>query len=189
LYDQLLERGEELRKVRDRMAQDNSTIAMWRQHLGQLSRILTAESEQRGTQFVLIEEPKEASRAVSPRAASVFAVCTGSGLAVAALLVALAELLDRSFRSAGQVSRALGIPVLECIGVIPTPEVRRRRMVSRLVWTPALALLLGLLLTAGTLAYASLEHPGLHRRAMDKLDTVLGGFGTPKPASVEPNEP
>ena len=187
LYDQLLKNGGELEELCSRLDQDTITIAMWREHLGQLDRILSAESEERGTQFTLVEEPKDSDRALSPRVASVFAVCGGSGLAAAALLVALVELLDRSFRSAGQVTRVLGIPVLECVGVINTPTVRRRRIVSRLIWTPALGLLLGLLLTAGALAYTSLEHPGLHGRAIARLGGVLPGIGSPGPALSDSN--
>lgn len=184
LFDQLVRRSDELGAVRDRLEQDAATIAAWRQHVGQLDRILSAESEQRGTQFTLLEEPKDTERAAAPRVASVFTVCTGAGLAVAALLMALAELLDRSFRSAGSVARSLGVPVLECVGVIPTPAVRRRRLLARLLWTPTLLALLGVLALAGGMAYLSLERPDLHRRAAARLDAWLpevGGLWSGRP--------
>jgi hypothetical protein len=173
LYEQLLGRDDELRKLREKIEQDRSTMALWRQHISELDRILSADTGQRGTQFALLEEPKGPTRAINPRLSSVFAVCTGSGLAAAALLVALAELLDRSFRTTGQVARALGIPVLESVGVIATPEVRRKRLISRAVWTPTLAVLLIALLLAGTLAYTSLQRPEFHEQALTRLETVL----------------
>lgn len=185
LYARLLESGEQLRSLSDQLDQDSATVAVWRQHLGQLDRILTAESEQRGTQFVLVEEPKENTRAVTPRVASVVGVCSGSGLAAAALLVALAELLDRSFRSAGQVTRSLGIPVLECIGTIRTPRERRRRMARRMFWVPTLAVLVMLFIGAAGLAYTSLEYPYLHQRAVQKLGSVLHVIGIPPTVSLE----
>ncbi|MFH1746374.1 MAG: hypothetical protein ABIG44_04945 [Planctomycetota bacterium] len=188
LYESLLERGEELRDIRDQHDQDIATIATWRKQLGLLDRILTAESEQRGTQFALIEGPKETDQAISPRISSVFAVCLGSGLAAAALLVALAELLDRSFRSTGQITRALGIPVLECVGVIRTPQERRRRLCGQLIWVPTVCLLLSMLLTTGALAYVSLEHPWIHRSAVDKLDGALHSIGVPDTGLVTIDE-
>jgi hypothetical protein len=186
LYEQLIATGQHLRGPQEKLDQDTAAIAMWRQHVGQLNRILSAESEQRGTQFVLIEEPRTTDRPISPRVGSVFAVCSGSGLAMAILLMALAELLDRSFRTAGQVTRVLGVPVLESVGVISTPQVRRRRMISRLIWMPALGLLIGALLTVGTLAYVSLEQPALHRQAAAKLDGVLHSLGVPGTSLAEP---
>jgi uncharacterized protein involved in exopolysaccharide biosynthesis len=188
LYEQLIATGQHLRGPREKLDQDTAAIGMWRQHVAQLNRILSAENEQRGTQFVLIEEPRNTDRPISPRVGSVFAVCSGSGLAMAILLMALAELLDRSFRTAGQVTRVLGVPVLESVGVIPTPQVRRRRMISRLIWTPALGLLIGALLTVGALAYVSLEQPTLHRRAVARLDGVLHSLGMPQASLVEPHE-
>jgi hypothetical protein len=173
LYEQLLNRGDELRRLSDQAQQDALTIAMWREHLAQLNRILAAEKEQRGVQFALLEEPKDSGRAVWPRAAPVFALCVGSGLLAAAIFVALAELRDHSFRSVGQVARSLGIPVLECVSEIPTPQVRRRRRVSRLIWASTATVLLALFLFSGSLTYVSLERPELYRKAVLRLQRVL----------------
>jgi ribosomal 50S subunit-associated protein YjgA (DUF615 family) len=179
LYDELMQKGEELHGLEDKYTQDTATAVAWHQYLGQLNRILAAESEQRGTQFTLLEDPKQINHATSPRVGSVFAVCSGIGLAAAVLLVALAELLDRTFRSPGQVTRVLGVPVLECVRVIPTPRERRRRWIARLTWTPALGILLACLLVTASLAYSSLERPALHQRAITKLDHALGKLGVP----------
>ncbi|MFQ5806472.1 MAG: hypothetical protein ACE5I3_08485 [Phycisphaerae bacterium] len=179
LYERLLHAGDEMQQLEDQLAQDVATAAIWRQHLAQLTRILAAESEQRGTQFALVEEPKESTHAVKPQAAAIFIVSLGCGLAAAALLVALAELLDRTFRSPGQVTRSLGLPILECIGVINTPRVQRERLVARLLWTPALCLLMSSLLVTASLAYISLEYPNFHGRAIAKLDSVLETVGAP----------
>jgi uncharacterized protein involved in exopolysaccharide biosynthesis len=179
LFERLLKDGQGLRELTDQAAAQAATIATWREHLLQLDRILAAENEQRGTVFTVLEEPKNTGRPVAPRIGSVLAVCTGSGLAAAALLVAILELLDRSFRTSGQVARVLGIPVLECIGVISTPQVRRKRWLSRLLWTPALALLVALFLTTGALAYASLECRRAHQSALLRLSSALPRYLSP----------
>jgi hypothetical protein len=179
LYERLLQNSDELKQRQQQAGQNAATAAVWRQHLVQLERILTAESEDRGTQFFLIEQPKENTHAVSPQVAAIFVICLGCGLAAAALLMALAELLDRSFRSAGQVTRSLGLPILECIAVLTTPRVRRHQLVSRLLWTPALGLLLCALISTASLAYTSLERPELHRRAIARLNHALKSVGAP----------
>jgi len=177
LYERLIDEGDDLRRLREKRTEGAAEIAIWQGHLARLDRVLTAESGQRGTQFTLIEEPKDISRPTKPRIASVFVVCSGLGLAAAALLVALAELFDRSFRSVNQVTRLLGVPVLECISVIPTPRERRRAMLSRVVWTPALAVLVLSLVTTAALAYTSVARPDLHARAMQRVDGVLDLVG------------
>lgn len=179
LYTRLVDSGDESRRVEEQIEQDKTTASVWRQHLAQLERILAAENEERGTQFVLLEEPKQSPRAIKPQASAIFAVCLGCGLAAAALLIALCELTDRSFRTASQVTRTLGLPVLECVTVINTPKIRRRRMVARMIWTPALSVLLCAFLVSALLAYASLEHPQLHTQAMSKIDNVLNALGAP----------
>ncbi len=169
LYDQLLNDAGGLRELREKQGEHTNELAVWQTHLTQLDRVLAAESGQRGTQFALIEEPKDVSRPTRPRIHSIFLVCTGLGLAAGALLVALAELLDRSFRSIGQVTRALGVPVLECVGVIPTPRERRRVVLSRVAWAPALVLLVGMLLSTAGLAYVSLTRPDLYHKVLDRV--------------------
>ncbi len=173
MYDQLMQTGDELRRLREKRSDRAVEIGLWQSHLVSLERVLTAESGQRGTQFSLIEEPKDATVPSRPRLSSVFVVCAGLGLAAAAIAVALAELFDRSFRSMGQVTRALGIPVLARIGVIATPQERRRVAMSRLVWAPTLGALLVLLAGTAGLAYASLARPDLHQRAMQRVNRAL----------------
>jgi uncharacterized protein involved in exopolysaccharide biosynthesis len=174
MYDQLAQTGDALRRLREKRSDRAVEIGLWQSHLASLERVLTAESGQRGTQFSLIEEPKDATVPSKPRISSVFVVCAGLGLAAAAIGVALAELFDRSFRSMGQVTRALGIPVLARIGVIATPQERRRVARSRLVWAPVLCILLALLAGTAGLAYASLARPDLHQRAVQRWDRLLG---------------
>ena len=177
LYNRLLEGNSGVQALISRRSEISAELAVWQGHLARLDRVLAAESGERGTQFTLIEEPQDVSQPTKPRIASVFAVCSGLGLAAAALLVALAELFDRSFRSVGQVTRVLGIPVLECIGVVPTPREKRKAMVSRLVWTPALGLLLCALVVSAALAYASVRMPNLHQRTMQRFDGILQMVG------------
>ncbi|RMF78589.1 MAG: hypothetical protein D6744_09965 [Planctomycetota bacterium] len=182
LYGKLLESNEEMQTLQTRLTESQNSAAIWQSHLSQLERIMAAEHEQHGTQFALIEEPKDNFRAARPQAPALLILCSACGLAAAFLLIALAELLDRSFRSAGQVTRLIGLPVLECIGVISTPRERRKQMLARAVWTPALAVLVLMLISSATLAYTSLEHPALHQRAIRVLDGALASIGAPPTA-------
>jgi len=155
LYERLVSRDSGLAALLEERTQAARELALWQEHLLTLERVLTAEAGQRGTQFALLEEPEEVLRPSTPRLASIFVVCSGVGLAMAVLLAALGEIFDRSFRSADQVQRVLGVPVLESIGVIPTPQVRRRAVLSAALWWPALGLLLMGLVVSMVLAYAS----------------------------------
>ncbi|MEW6249695.1 MAG: hypothetical protein AB1716_03550 [Planctomycetota bacterium] len=177
LFEKLTGQSDVLRQLREERGTAAQELTLWQGHLARLERVLTAEAGDRGTQFTLLEEPKGDGRPVKPRLTAVFVVCLGLGWAAAALAVALAELFDRSFRSIGQVARALGVPALQSIGVILTPCERRRRRVRRLIWTPALGLFaLGLVLTA-TLAWASLARPAMYAGACEVLERARGVVG------------
>jgi hypothetical protein len=178
LYSRLLEQdGGGLHTMVDRRSEATHELNVWQGHLTSLERVLAAESGERGTQFTVLEEPEDVVRPSKPRVASVFVVCSGLALAAAALVVALTELFDRSFRSVVQVGRARGVPVLECIGVAPTPRVRRRATLSLLFWAPALSVLVLSLAVSAALAYASLALPGLHGRTMQRVEGALRTVG------------
>jgi hypothetical protein len=178
LYSRLVEQdGGGLQTTLDRRSEATHELSVWQGHLISLERVLAAESGERGTQFTVLEEPEDAVRPSAPRVASVFVVCSGLALAAAALIVALAELFDRSFRSVVQVGRSLGVPVLECIGVAPTPREKRRATLSLLFWVPALSALVLSLMVSAALAYASLALPGLHGRAMQRVQGALQTAG------------
>lgn len=180
VYARLASRDEEIRRTSDDRAKLTQDLAVWQSHLVGLERIATAESGQRGTQFLLIEDAKELIQPTRPQLAAVFATCTGLGFAGAALLLALAELLDRSFRSAAQVTRAIGLPVLECISLIPTPREKRRAAVRRLVWTPIVSLVLSALLGSAAMAYMSLRMPHEHAQIVTRADRLLAEAGVPR---------
>jgi uncharacterized protein involved in exopolysaccharide biosynthesis len=135
-------------------------LAVWRGNLERVSRHLTAEQQQRGIQFATIEEAGLNLRPVWPRASTVFVLALVLGVAAGSGCVALAELLDRSFRTAGQLRRSLNLPVLESVSEIVTPALRRRRLVGQLVIGPAIAVALMVsLVVAGTATYLRLERP------------------------------
>lgn len=185
LYESLLAGTANIQELEERLEANLADAAVWRDHLAQLNRVLAAENDERGTQFAVLEDPKEAVQPIRPLAMGVMVVCSGFGLAAAALLVALSELLDRSFRSAGQVTRVLSLPILECVGEIQTPRVRRRKSMARLVWTPTVMLVLLALFTSAGLTYASLRYPNIHRTVVTTMDRFLESVGLPPTGLVD----
>jgi hypothetical protein len=72
--------------------------------------------------------------------------------------------------------------------VINTPRVRRQQLLRRLAWTPALWILLAAVSANASLAYASLEYPDLHRRAIAKLDRAMEAVGLPPTSLAQPSQ-
>jgi hypothetical protein len=108
---------------------------------------------------------------VSPKAATVFTLALMVALGTGAIFVLLAEVFDHVYRNSGQVSRSLGLPILESIDEIITNVDRRKQMIRRTVLAP-LMVAITLTLTVGTagLAYVSIERPWV----FDKIKKVPG---------------
>jgi chromosome segregation ATPase len=179
LHSRLVAKDEDIRGLLERRQNATRELGIWQGHLANLERIMAAESGERGTQFTLIEEPEKIAFPIRPAVASVFAGCSGFSLAIAALLVALAELFDRSFRTAGQVSRSIGLPLLATVGILPTPRERRRAVIRRAIWTPTLMALMVVLSGSVWVAYASLRMPAEHARALTRLGHAADAAGVP----------
>jgi len=153
-------RRHEYNSVQDALDAAKADMAVWQRNLEEVSRHLTAEQQDRGIKFATLEEAKPIFKPVSPKASVVFALAMALGLGVGAGCVVIAELLDRSFRTAGQVMRSLGLPVLEGIGEIVTPALRRRRLVLQTVVAPVVIITLAAgLFYAGATTYLRFERP------------------------------
>jgi hypothetical protein len=180
LHTKLLAQNDAIQLLVDDINYSANEAKLYEQQLMELKRWSAVEGGKKGTQFTLLEEPHVAGSPVRPRVGSIVVVCSGLGLAAAALLVALAELFDRSFRSVGRVTRTLGLPVLECIAVVQTPREKRRLMLKRVVWGPTLGVLLLLLGACAMLSYSSLAMPHHYDRAIQPIDTMLRSIGLQK---------
>ncbi len=179
IYDRMLAEGTNLRELEASIAAQEAGAQLWRSNLSQLERVLNAQAEERGTQFTLVEEPQQTTRPTRPGWTAVASVSSGLGLAAALLLIALAELLDRSYRSASQVTRSLSIPILDCVSTFDTPRERERRLRQRLLWSPTLGVVVLALVISGAFAYTSVRQPALHQKAIQKVDQVITTFGLP----------
>lgn len=135
--------------------------------VAQCDRALTVENENRGILFTDVVEARGSVVPVSPLAKTVLTLSLLAGVAAGAGFVVLAELFDRRFRTATQVTKALGLPILEGIDEIVTSAERRKQFVRRAVVVPiASAVLLTLLGVSGGLSYLSLRHPARFERLM-----------------------
>ncbi len=161
-------RIEAQQKYRIRMKEyerDHAEERKWQDWLDQVNRFLSAEVSQRGIQLTTKEEAQLGLKATSPTFVWVLLISLAAGAAVGVGVVVLAEFFDRSFRTATQVARVLGMPVLESIDEIPTPELKLRRFVRRAVIMPAVGTALAVMLLGSlSVAYISLEQPERYQR-------------------------
>ncbi len=137
----------------------------WEDWRDQVQRFITAEASQRGIQLTTKEEPQPVLKASSPTFILVIVISLAVGIAVGVGVVVLVEFVDRSYRTATQVARSLGIPILQAIDEIVTPEVKLRRFVRRMVVLPTVTVVLVVTLVgSASLAYLSLEQPNRYQR-------------------------
>lgn len=134
----------------------------------QCSRALTVENENRGILFTDVVPVQGSLAPVSPLAKTVLLLSLLAGVATGTAFVVIAELFDRRFRTTAQVTRALGLPILESIDEIIVATQRRKQFVRRAVVVPAVSLvLLGMICISGGLSYLSLTNPTKFARVAD----------------------
>ncbi len=124
-----------------------------------VSQLLNAEKNKCGITFTVLEDTQVSNKPISPKLARLLTIGLGFGVALGLACVLLLELLDRTFRTIGQVTAALQLPVLQSIGEIVTPRTRRRRLVKQVAMHAVAAGLIGLVCLATGLVYLSLERP------------------------------
>ena len=126
---------------------------------------MTLEKNDRGIHFAVTQKPYLASKPSAPVSLTIMLACLGIGLAFGAVFGLLKEFVDRSFRTAKQLSTTLGVPVIESVDEIITRAIHRKRMFRQIVLVPALMLLLtASTILAGTMAYFSIENPSRYEQ-------------------------
>jgi len=150
----------------------------YQNHKGQaqeLARRLNVEEMEKGVQFASIRAAEVSVVPSSPASKTILIMTLLVGAATGTVCVVLSELFDRRFRTVEQVTRSLGVALLECIDEIVTAAERRRRFLRRMVFAPAAgAALFGMTVVSGSLAYLSLESPELYLRVKQFPQTILG---------------
>lgn len=140
-------------------------MKQWQGWRDQVERFLKAEWEQRGIQLKVKEQAQTPLRPSQPTFLLVLFASLAIGGAVGTGFVLVAEFFDRSFRTSSHVSSGLGVPVLESIDEIMTPQVRFRRFLRRAVLTPSCLAVVAIGVGAvAWIAFLSLDRPATFDR-------------------------
>ena len=175
--DEVYDRQEEfaevignVQKAKQRHGQLESTLAT-------IEPAIKAVEQDRLLQFSEGQPARGGNTPVSPRATSVVLLALVAGIAAGVIFVILAEVLDHVYRSSSQVSRSLGLPMLEAIDEIVTAHDRRRFLVYHAVVTPLIVLCcLGLTGLTGSMAYLSITQPWTYQKIRNVPEAALHLF-------------
>jgi len=160
LHNETLAHREDYLKLRDKIARLGEELNTWQTNTVPIEHILAVEKSGRGIHFATVRDAEPVLRPSAPDGRLVIGVCLALGAGMAILVVVMAELLDRSYRSPRGLAASLGLPVIASIDEILTAERRRRRLLRGTVLAPATLLVLcGLLFYSGAMAYLNLERP------------------------------
>ncbi len=157
--DTVLERREEFLRRQSDLATTRGDLEAELKRCNYVGQLINAEKNKRGLTFTVLENTQVSTKPVSPKVGRLITVSLGFGVMVGLGCVVLLELLDRTFRSVSQVGSALQLPILQSIGEIITPELRRRRMARQVAMHAAATVLIALVCAASGLVYLSLEKP------------------------------
>ena len=169
---QLRNAKDNLFQNRDAFDEVESRVRKARQRHGKLESVvmsiepaINAISQDRLMQFNEGQPARGSTRPVSPKANVVVLLSILAGIAAGIAVVILSEVLDRVYRSSGQVARSLGLPILEAIDEIVIADDRRRLLIRRVVLAPLLVIgLVGTAGLTGSMAYLSIHRPATYQR-------------------------
>lgn len=128
---------------------------------------------------------------IKPKAQTIVFLALFAGAIAGAIFVIIAEVFDHVFRTSTQVSRSLGIPILEAIDEIVTTTDRRKHLIRNAVVAPIFFLLFAALAGGtGMLAYLSIEQPWTYEKIM-KLPNRAARYVIPNSSltAERPSEP
>ncbi len=165
-----------MREVKDAEQQ----LEFWQERAKRTQIAVQTQMQAQGVRMKVRQEAPELLRPSKPTAIQIAVMAFFTGAGLAAGMVLLAELLDRSFRSVEHAVDELKLPVLGAINEIITPGRALRRKVLGWGVYPALGLaMVMILISAFAVAYLSLEYPNhfekLRHRPGDFIKDALAG--------------
>lgn len=138
------------------------------QRVNEIASILNADESQRGVAFTVRSAPSGGVVPVRPQAAMVLICAILAGMAFGAIAVLLQEVFDQTYHTARQITRSLGIAILETIDEIVTSADRARLFRRRVIYTPAIVSVLAVAVALCCIgAYLSIANPQGYQRAMN----------------------
>ncbi|MCB9849916.1 MAG: hypothetical protein H6817_04350 [Phycisphaerales bacterium] len=153
----------------EQLDQARKDHALNMRRVNEIASIVNADESQRGVSFTVRSAPSGGVKPIRPKGLAVLAGVILAGLAAGAIGVLIREVFDQTYHTAKQVTRSLGIAILESVDEIVTSADRARLFRRRVIYAPAVisALVLAVGLCCGA-AYLSIEDPRTYQRAMSK---------------------
>lgn len=174
---EVLQRQEEFEALREKAEKAQLDYNTVRVTIASIEPAIKAIEQGRLLSFSEGEPASGSSRPVSPKSKSILMLALLAGIATGTGFVVLSEIFDHVYRSSGQVARSLGLPMLESIDEIVTPQDRRYLFVRRAVFAPLIVVIFaGVTSLAGTMAYLSIEQPWTYQKIRKIPDAAIRLF-------------
>lgn len=174
---QIFQKQEEFAEVMGAVAKARQAYSRHELTVAEIVPAIKAIEQDRLMKFSEGSPARGSSSPISPKAPSIVLLAILAGAAAGAVFVILAELIDNVFRGSAQVSRNLGIPILEAIDEIVTGQDRRRKLIQRAVVSPVIILIcLGTTGLTGSMAYLSIRQPWTYQKIRNIPQAALELF-------------
>ncbi len=147
-------------KIARELSESTDQLRFWDDSLRRTQMALTLAVGERGLRLSFVQRAPDLAKPSSPTLVKILGGAIALGLAVGALMIVLAELLDHSYRSVEQAIDDIKLPVLGAINEIVSPATAMRRKIFGWGVFPAVTTVLVLvLLGVFAMTYLSLEAP------------------------------
>jgi uncharacterized protein involved in exopolysaccharide biosynthesis len=158
--------------------------AGWQQRLSGVEMALTAEIDNRGTRLEAVQLAQKQSKPSFPSLLVVLGLAVGGGLAFAAGMVLLMQMLDRSISTTEQAVRHFELPIQGVIEEIVTARLRARRRAKRWIVGPVVSFVVVAALTVSALNITIyLEYPDRYAEwRRSPVEFVIQRVANPQPA-------
>ncbi|GJM24721.1 MAG: hypothetical protein DHS20C16_11360 [Phycisphaerae bacterium] len=169
LEDNIFRYRKDFQVKQDLLDQARAEHTMNSRRVVEIAGILNADESERGVSFTELTPPTACIKPVSPRSTTVLALSILAGLGAGAVGVLRKELFDQTYHTTKQVTRSLGLAVLESVEEFITSVERARLFRRRVIYAPALVFVL--LTAVGfscAAAFLSIEKPKAYEHYMTK---------------------